>query len=102
MAGETEERQAFLLTLSDALRSLTDPADIESAAARLLVEHVNANRALYLELEGDGDSTVAVILGQYARGVPLFPARVPYTKFANGFPETLLQTREPLVVVDTA
>ena len=37
----TEERQAFLLRLSDTLRSLTDSQEIEHTACRLLAEHLS-------------------------------------------------------------
>ncbi|BCJ47521.1 hypothetical protein Aiant_81780 [Actinoplanes ianthinogenes] len=50
---ESEERQAFLLKLSDALRPLGDPAAVRTTAARLLGEQLGANRCLYAEVAGD-------------------------------------------------
>lgn len=44
-----EERQAFLLTLSDTLRPLTDPDEITGAAMRLLAGSLSASRAYYIE-----------------------------------------------------
>src|SRR5271163_1577473 len=41
---ESEERQAFLLTLSDALRPLADAIEIQETAARIVCEHLHANR----------------------------------------------------------
>ena len=41
---ESEERQAFLLKLSDALRSLDDPTEIQDAATRVLGQQLRANR----------------------------------------------------------
>ncbi len=49
----TEERRSYLLQLSDALRSLTDPLDIQATACRLLCEHFNVERVIYADIEGD-------------------------------------------------
>lgn len=53
---ESEERQAFLLRLSDALRSLSDPAEIQQVAMRLLAEQHGVMRAMYLDVAEDGDT----------------------------------------------
>ncbi len=45
-----EEREAFLLKLSDAIRPLYDPLDIQDAAARVLGEHLKADRAFYCDV----------------------------------------------------
>ena len=44
---DREERQAFLLALSDAVRSLTDPEAIQSAACRLVGERLDEDRCYY-------------------------------------------------------
>ncbi len=49
----SEERLAFLLKLSDALRPLIDPNEMAAAASRLLGEHLRANRVVYADIEGD-------------------------------------------------
>jgi PAS domain S-box-containing protein len=49
----SEERLAFLLKLSDALRPLIDPVEMAAAASRLLGEHLRANRVVYADIEGD-------------------------------------------------
>jgi PAS domain S-box-containing protein len=49
----SEERLAFLLKLSDALRPLSDPVEMTGAASRLLGEHLKANRVSYADIEGD-------------------------------------------------
>ncbi|MBI0539514.1 PAS domain S-box protein [Roseomonas sp. KE2513] len=49
---DSEERQAFLLQLSDKLRPLADPAEIKAAAANLLGEQLAVNRAFYAEADG--------------------------------------------------
>jgi len=53
-ARESEERQAFLLSLSDALRPLADPGAIQSTALHLLGEHLGVDRAFYAEIVTDG------------------------------------------------
>ncbi len=50
---ESEERQAFLLELSDALRSLANAIEIKAAAARLLGEQLGVNRAFYADADDD-------------------------------------------------
>lgn len=45
----SEERQASLLALSDALRPLADTGDMTAAATRLLAEHLGASRAYYVD-----------------------------------------------------
>jgi signal transduction histidine kinase/CheY-like chemotaxis protein len=65
---ESEERQAFLLTLSDALRPLANSIEIQETAAILVGEYLKANRVGYTEDQGDGE-TVA-ISRQFANGVP--------------------------------
>jgi PAS domain S-box-containing protein len=46
---------ALRTRLGDALRPLTDPADIEAAATRVLGEHLDALRVLYVEITPDGE-----------------------------------------------
>ncbi len=68
----TEERQDFLLTLSDALRPLRDPEAIKTTACRVLGEQLRANRAFYAEVRGED----WVVEGGYAQGAaPLPPGR---------------------------
>lgn len=47
---ESEERQSFLLKLSDRFRSLSDPDAIRSAAVRIMAEELDVNRAAYVDL----------------------------------------------------
>lgn len=48
---EVQDRNAFLLKLSDALRPLSDPAAIQGNAACVLGEHLHAGRAYYVEVD---------------------------------------------------
>jgi PAS domain S-box-containing protein len=58
---EKEERQEFLLELSDALRPLTDPVAVQAEASRVLAEHLRLGRALYCEVKArTGDFGVRV------------------------------------------
>ena len=72
-----EERQAFLLKLSDALRPLGDPLDVQEVAARLLGEHLRANRVGYAEIDGRD----YVIRREYARGVRPLVGKGPVGTF---------------------
>jgi PAS domain S-box-containing protein len=62
----SEEQQAFLLKLSDALRPLADPAAIQREACRLLGEHLEADRAYYAEI--DEAQGCARVQQDYLRG----------------------------------
>ena len=48
---ESEERQAFLLTLSDAIRNITDTHTILEVATRMLGEHLCTDRAFYARMD---------------------------------------------------
>ncbi len=48
---ESEERQAYLLKLSDALRPLADPIEIQGVASRLLGEQLQTDRVFYSEMD---------------------------------------------------
>ncbi|WP_433302348.1 chemotaxis protein CheB [Actinoplanes sp. CA-030573] len=77
---ESEERQAFLLKLSDALRPLGDPAAVRTTAARLLGEQLGANRCLYAEVDGDE----WLIEDAFGRDVPpLPPGRYDIAQFGQ-------------------
>lgn len=49
----SEDRQAFLLKLSDALRPLSDPIAVQVEASRLIGEYLGVARAAYGELESN-------------------------------------------------
>ncbi len=48
---ESEERKAFLLKLTDALRPIADPIEIQGTASRLLGERLRTDRAMYFEID---------------------------------------------------
>ena len=75
------ERAVFRATLADTLRPLTDPADVQGAAARVLGDHLGASRVHYAEFEADG--VHAVVAQDYARGVPNRADRYAMDGFAT-------------------
>ena len=50
---QRERLQTFLLTLSDALRPIVDPEQIQVLASNLLGEHLQVNQTLYGEVRGE-------------------------------------------------
>src|SRR5215469_9852793 len=64
----SEERQAFLLRLSDALRSLQNAEEIKSVAARILGEHLRVDHVYYSEVEFD-EEYIVTSLNYYSSGV---------------------------------
>lgn len=76
---ESEERQVFLLKLSDAIRPLVDVADVQATATRLLGEHLNVDRSMYAEVTGEPGAEAGAIRGQYIRlSAPGRPAPTPF------------------------
>ncbi len=63
------ERDRFRVALSDALRPLTDAAEIQATAARVIGEHLEVSRAFYFTAEREGQSGgyVHVITRDYLR-----------------------------------
>jgi PAS domain S-box-containing protein len=76
-----EARDRFLLTLNDQLRSAAGPLAIQKTATRLLGEHLQANRIVYLEVEGDE----FVVRESYTDGVAPFAGRGPVSMFGEAF-----------------
>jgi PAS domain S-box-containing protein len=91
----TRKRLAFLLRLNDALRQLSDPADVQETAARLLGEHLRVNRVGYAEL----DDREYLIRREYARGVAPLVGSGPLGTFGTGLREAY-RRGETVVVND--
>jgi GAF domain-containing protein len=72
-------RQAFLLELSDALRPLTDGAEIEGVATRLTGRYLGASRVLIGELVGDE----VEIRRDFVDGVASLAGRRPGSAFGT-------------------
>ena len=61
-----EYRQTYILKLSDAIKELVDPEDIQLTACRILGEHAKVNRVLYGEVI---DEEQIIIHNNYINGV---------------------------------
>ena len=64
--ARAEERTRFLADLGRAMQPITDPAEATATAARMLSEHLGADRCAYAEVEPDEDHFT--ITGDYTRG----------------------------------
>jgi PAS domain S-box-containing protein len=62
------EADAFRIRLTDALRVLAVPDQIQRTAARLLGEHIGCSRVHFADLSEDGE--YALVRGEYRRDVP--------------------------------
>src|SRR5215467_4459444 len=94
---ETEERQAFLLTLGDIIRRLGKPRSILTETCRMLGMHLRVNRVAYGEFDGND----CMIADDYVDGVASMAGRFRWTPFAGDFDQEL-KSGEVLVVRDTA
>ena len=88
---ETEERQSFLLDLSDALRPLTSPSDIVDVASRRLGERVKASRVFYAEIAG----SLMKVEREYIHGVGSIIGEHSLAAFG---PDLLAAYRDDVVV----
>ena len=64
---ENEARQALLLAVGDAIRILSDPAEVQQTAMRLLGEHLGFSRAYYFEVVREDGGWVDVIDAAWTR-----------------------------------
>ncbi|HEX8386586.1 MAG TPA: PAS domain S-box protein, partial [Rubricoccaceae bacterium] len=71
-------RATFRAALADALRPLADSVDVQAAAARVLGEHLGANRVFYAEVDPDEQ---AVVRHDYTDGVPSLSRRYHLSEF---------------------
>lgn len=75
-----EERQAFLLKLSDTLRQLSAPAEIQGKAAQLLGEQLGASRVVYVEVT----DREYIVRQDYVNGIPSMVGRHAIGDFGPG------------------
>ncbi|MGI4742526.1 MAG: PAS domain-containing protein [Janthinobacterium lividum] len=77
----SEERQACRLQLSDALRALTSPAEIQATAARVLGQYLGVDRVYYVDLD---EAAQEVVVGGawYRLGAPGHAQRYPLSDWA--------------------
>ncbi|HEX4609897.1 MAG TPA: PAS domain-containing protein [Urbifossiella sp.] len=94
------DRQSFLVRLGDAVRPLTDAADIQYQAARTLGEQLGASRVGYAEDSGDGET--GSVTRQYTTGVPEIAGGHRYADFGGPFLASLLAGRPVVQPAATA
>ncbi|PAX07982.1 PAS domain S-box protein [Sphingomonas lenta] len=82
-----EERQAFLLELSDILQRLTAPNDMKAAAMHMLGTHLGVSRVQYHEVDG-GEYFDTDGIG-FADGLPLLDGRHRIDQFGSFVAECL-------------
>jgi signal transduction histidine kinase len=76
-----EKRAAFLLDLSDHLRTVDEPGALIGTAVRLLGDHLDASRAGFAQVLGD-DETVR-LASAYESGVPALAGDFPIEAFGE-------------------
>ena len=84
-----ERRNAFLVQLDDAVRTLRDPDAITLSAARLLCEHLDDNRCAYADVEEDQDTFN--LTGDYNRGVKSIVGRYRFFAIRRRVPALYAQ-----------
>jgi PAS domain S-box-containing protein len=92
---QAAELDAFRVRLNDALNSLTDPLEIQAAAACVLGEYVDADRVLYFEIR----HSAYVIERDYVNGVPSIRGRHPVDSFGHEL-LTAYRRGEPVSITD--
>jgi PAS domain S-box-containing protein len=97
-ARENEARRSFLLTLSDALRSMSSTADVAQCAVDHIGRHLGVAAAGYGELGGDG-RTLRVV-SQWSAGGASRPTPAPVDIESFGERDTR-HAGLPIVIDDT-
>ncbi|HEX7977859.1 MAG TPA: PAS domain S-box protein [Gemmatimonadaceae bacterium] len=77
-----EERQAFLLQLSDALRPLADPVEMQKVTMQMLVEHLDLMRASYFEIDADEAGATRTATYETSAAAPI-PNRFFFSDFGG-------------------
>jgi len=75
----SQDQQVFLVRLGDELRPLSDVAQVQAVAARLLGQHLRANQVHYGETQGDD----VVISQGYGDGLPAMTGRFRSVDFGE-------------------
>jgi PAS domain S-box-containing protein len=92
---ESEERQAYLLKLSDALRPLANPIEVQGIASRLLGEHLQTDRVYYSEID-EAHGQLLVERDFVREGIPSLAGSYPLEAFA--WIDQATQKGEPTVI----
>lgn len=95
-----DQRNRFIIEIDEAVRGLESPKDITLTLARLLGEHLGADRCAYAEVEADEDHVN--IPGDYAReGVDSVVGHYALSQFGSEVVR-LMHANEPYVVNDVS
>jgi PAS domain S-box-containing protein len=94
---EAARRDRFIAELAAAAQGLTEPAAVLNTTARLLAEHLDADRCAYAEVENE---STFVICGDHSRSVPSIVGRWPVEAFGSACVAKML-AGEPFIVRDT-
>jgi PAS domain S-box-containing protein len=92
---ESEEREGFLLRLTDTLRPLSDPLAIQEVSCRLLGEHLHVNRVRYADVDGTNYN----IRMSYVNGVAPLSGSGPIAAFGKWLLEAH-KSGEPTIAND--
>ena len=95
---ENEKQQAYLLKLSDALRSLADPVEIQSVSSRLLGEHLSLDRCGYARIHAD-DKNATVFRDYHVPDIASFAGTYQLDAFGPGILATM-RRGDSLMVCD--
>jgi PAS domain S-box-containing protein len=95
---QSQERRVFLLKLSDALRPLADPVEMQKAAMRLLAEQLDVIRASFFELDADQDAFTPT--ARHERNPVPMPDRMRLSDFSPDMAKAY-RTGRTLVCRDT-
>ena len=80
----SEEQQSFLLDLSDTVRSLEDPMELQAVAARALGERLAVDRVFYADVIAEDDGYYLVIeRGYHAPGLSDVHGRIPMSLYSD-------------------
>lgn len=97
---QREERERFRTKLTDTLQPISDPVEIQAEAARVIGEHLDADRALYNEVLADGNTGV-VHADYYSNDLQSVVGMHQFDDFGEHIFDAL-QSGETLVVNDYA
>lgn len=98
-AKRVERRQAALIELSDALRDLTEPAEIAHASARILAKALNVTRAGYGVMDVEAE-TITIDRDYNAPEVISIAGVLRFRDFGSYIED--LKRGETVVIADTA
>ncbi len=91
--GKREEQLGFLLSLSDALRSLSDPVEIHDVVTHKVMAYFGADRCHYCEIENDH-----FIIRRDAFSGDLSSVVGTYPLSNNPIYKNLFRTGEPIII----